>query len=425
MQIRAIRGTKDILPGESMQWSAAENLARDLFAKYGYEEIRTPVIEDTALFKRSIGDTTDIVQKQMYTFQDRGERSITLRPEGTAPVVRAYLENNINNKQGLVKLFYMGPMFRAERPQAGRQRQFHQIGVEAIGSASPYLDAEVIALLVNFLKAAGVKDFEVKINNLGCDKDKKIFCDQLKEGLKPNLERLCEDCQSRFGKNVLRILDCKNHDCKKLIPVITSYQCDDCESHYHKVLDMLNLLGVKYKTYAHLVRGLDYYTGTVFEVTAAGLGSQDAIAAGGRYGNLIKDLGGPDVPAIGFAIGIERLLMASSPESIVHSPETKIYIATLGEAARKKAFELASELREAGIVCIMEYDEKSLKAQLKAASNQECKYAVILGDDELKKDKIILRDMSKSEQEEISLKSFVTHLKSISYKAVPGTDIKL
>jgi len=442
MEIKAIRGTKDILPGESKEWSAVENTARDLFAKYGYEEIRTPIVEDTALFKRSIGDTTDIVQKQMYTFQDRGERSITLRPEGTAPVVRAYLENNINNKQGLTKLFYMGPMFRAERPQAGRQRQFHQIGVEAIGSASPYLDAEIIALLANFLKAVGVKDFTVKINSLGCCEDKDKFSNQLKKDLKSKAGSLCDDCKVRFNKNVFRVLDCKNPECKKIVHGLLKTNtnlCDDCSKHFAKVKEVLDFLGIKYTVDNHLVRGLDYYTGTVFEVVparhceersdeaislergdcfappSAGLAktekAQDAIAAGGRYDNLIKDLGGPDVPAIGFAIGIERLLMASGDGSPVTSDQSKIYIAALGETARKKAFELGNELRKVGIICLMEYDEKSLKSQLKAASNQGCKYAVILGDDELNKNKIILRNMSKSEQEEIEIGKIVEYVK--------------
>ncbi|PIV12023.1 MAG: histidine--tRNA ligase [Candidatus Omnitrophica bacterium CG03_land_8_20_14_0_80_43_22] len=414
MQIKTIRGTKDILPNEAAEWVVVETAARELFSRYGYAEIRTPVIEETALFSRSVGETSDIVQKQMYSFKDRGERSITLRPEGTAPVVRAYLENNINNKQGLTKLFYMGPMFRAERPQAGRQRQFHQIGVEAIGSASPYLDAEVIILLADLLKAAGVTDFQVNINNLGCAKDKESFAGLLKKALKPKLKSLCENCQERFDKNTLRVLDCKNPDCKKILPEIADYQCQGCKDHYKSVLECLKLSGVKFKPSANLVRGLDYYTGTVFEVISSKLGSQDALAAGGRYDNLIKDLGGPSIPAVGFAIGIERLLMASGQCSVDSVQWKKIYIATLGEAARKKGFELASQLRERGICCLMEYDEKSLKAQLKAASNQKCDYAAILGDDELKKGKIILRDMSKSEQSEISLECFVTHLKSIT-----------
>ena len=438
MQVKSIRGTKDILPSEVANWVSVENLARELFAKYGYEEIRTPIIEETALFTRSVGEASDIVQKQMYTFKDRGERSITLRPEGTAPVVRAYLEGNINNKQGLAKLFYMGQMFRAERPQAGRQRQFHQIGVEAIGSASPYVDAEVISLATVFLKSAGVMDFKVKINSLGCSSDKDKFSSVLKKELKSKLGSLCEDCQSRFEKNVFRVLDCKNPECKKIVHgllKVSANLCKDCSEHFEKVKQSLDLLDVKYTIDNHLVRGLDYYTKTAFEIVpvrhceersdeaisllkaeiaspcCAGLAmtekAQDAIAAGGRYDNLVKDLGGPIMPAIGFAIGIERLLMANEDKSKVKSKKAKVYIAVLGEAARKKCFELASGLREAGIACQIEYEEKSLKAQLKAASNQGCKYAAILGDDELKKNKIIVRDMSKSEQKEIDLDGFI------------------
>ena len=392
-QIKAVRGTTDILAGESARWSAVENLSRDLFAKYGYSEIRTPIFEETALFKRSIGDNTDIVQKQMYAFQDPGGRSITLRPEATAPVVRAYLEHHLDKKQAVTKLFYIGPMFRAERPQAGRQRQFHPIGIEAIGSDSPYLDAEAISLLAIFLEKAGVKDFEVKINNLGCAEDKKKLAASLKKKLKAKIDSLCEDCKERFEKNVLRILDCKKETCKKIVHSLSSMDddiCHECKKHFDKAREALDSLGVKYIIDNYLVRGLDYYTKTVFEAVGHGLGSQDAIAAGGRYDNLVKELGGPDKPAVGFAIGVERLLMAvgvSEHQSIRLSE--KIYIATLGEAARKKGFELAAGLRQAGIVCQMEYDDKSLKAQLKAASNQDCKYAAILGDDELQKDKII------------------------------------
>jgi histidyl-tRNA synthetase len=258
-------------------------------------------------------------------------------------------------------------------------------------------------MLAEFLKQASVKDFEIKVNNLGCDKDKKIFIEQLKKGLRPNLKKLCEDCRNRFEKNVLRVLDCKNPDCKKLIPAISGYQCASCEGHYHNTLDALNLLGVKYKPHAHLVRGLDYYTGTVFEVTSGALGAQDAIAAGGRYDNLIEDLGGPAVPAIGFAIGVERLLMAAGQGVKAQGRGVRIYFAALGEKARKKAFELAAELRSEGVSCVMEYDERSLKAQLRAASASRAAYAAILGEDELKKGKIILRDMSKSEQSEITL----------------------
>jgi len=416
-QIRSIRGTKDILPEEVNSWVAKENLARELFAKYDFTEIRTPIIEETSLFKRSIGDTTDIVQKQMYTFQDRGERSITLRPEGTASIVRAFLEHNLDKKQSLTKLFYIGPMFRAERPQAGRQRQFHQIGIEAIGSASPYLDAEVISILSVFLEKSGVKDFNININSLGCKKDKDEFAVSLKKALEPKRKNLCEDCQGRFEKNILRILDCKNPDCKKEVSKVSmiSCLCKDCKEHFEKVKENLDLLGIKCSINNNLVRGLDYYTGTVFEVTAAGLGSQDAVAAGGRYDNLIKDLGGPEMPAVGFAIGVERLLIAQGNVGARHAVplQNRVYFATLGEAARKKAFGLANELRKSGIACQMEFEEKSLKSQLKAASNQECKYAIIIGDDEIKKGKIVLRDMSKSEQSEVELNSFLNQIKKI------------
>ena len=420
MQIKAIRGMEDVLPEEINRWVTIETLTRDLFAKYGYAEIRTPIIEETSLFKRAVGDTTDIVQKQMYTFSDRGERSITLRPEGTAPIVRAYLEHSLDKK----KLFYIGPMFRSERPQAGRQRQFHQIGIEAIGSVSPYLDAEVISLAAIFLKKAGIKDFTIKLNSLGCGKDKSKFAELFKKKLETDVGSLCEDCQTRFEKNVFRVLDCKNSECKKIVGATLAVAhkaqqwqalpllCKDCDAHFEKVKECLDLLNVKYVIDDHLVRGLDYYTKTVFEVTSVSLGAQDAVAAGGRYDNLVKDLGGPDMPAVGFAIGIERLLMAQADVGAIHElPLQKIYIATLGEAARKKAFELADQLRSNGIACQIEYDEKSLKAQLRSASNLDCTFAAILGDDELRKSKIILRDMSKSEQTEIDIDKIVEYIK--------------
>jgi len=417
MQIKSIRGTKDILPEEISQWTALEELARQLFAIYGYFEIRTPIIEETALFKRAVGAATDIVQKQMFSFQDRGERDITLRPEGTASIVRAYIEHNIDKRQQLARLFYLGPMFRAERPQAGRQRQFHQIGIEAVGSASPYLDAEVISLLAAYLEKSSVRDFTIKLNSLGCDEDKKKINALFKKELTSKAKHLCEDCRGRVKKNVFRVLDCKNADCKKIVhnlPSIIDNICESCKAHFDKVKEGLESLGVKYVIDEHLVRGLDYYTKTAFEVTSTKLRAQDAIAAGGRYDNLIKDLGGPDIPAVGFAIGIERLLMAmSNPDAQMPRRPEKVYIATLGGAARKKGFELAAELRKAGIACQMEYDDRSLKAQLRQASGSGSAYAAILGENELNNRKVILRDMSKSEQSEIELERFVEYVKRL------------
>ncbi len=416
-QIKALRGTKDILPEEAARWAAIEDLARDLFAKYGYSQIRTPIIEETALFSRSIGDATDIVEKQMYTFNDRGGTSITLRPEATAPVVRALLEHNLDKKQaGLTKLFYIGAMFRAERPQAGRQRQFHQVGVEAIGSGSPYLDAEVISLAAAFLKGAGISDFKLKINSLGCSEDKKNINTLFKKELKLKAGQLCEDCRTRVEKNTFRVLDCKNPGCKKiaqrLAPIVENI-CPGCRRHFDSVRQALDLLAVPYEVDNHLVRGLDYYTKTTFELTSQKLGAQDAIAAGGRYDNLVSDLGGPDMPAAGFAAGMERLLLAQNTEANNYLPQQEIFIATLGEAAREKAFGLTNELRKSGIACIMEYQERSLKTQLKAAAANGCKYTAILGDDELKKDKIVLRDMAKSRQEEIDIDKIVEYIKNI------------
>ncbi len=413
-KISGLRGMPDILPEEAGKWQRVEAAARAIFSQYGYEEIRTPILEETALFKRGVGEQTDIVQKQMYSFKDRGERDIALRPEGTAPIVRSYLENFLDKKTPLCRLYYIGPMFRSERPQAGRNRQFYQIGVEAIGSASPYLDAEVICLLVKLLETNGLGETELKINTLGCAKDKKAFEAVLKKALSPQLSRLCEDCQKRYQDNILRILDCKNESCRLLIhsaPKITDHICSDCAAHFDKVKKALDSVNIKYTINPHLVRGLDYYTGTVFEAAHKALGSQDAVAAGGRYDNLIEEMGGTSTPACGFAVGMERLLLAANDKIVSETKRPEVFLVLLGEEARQKGFGILAELRNKAVSAHADFEDKSLKSQMRLADRIKAKKVLIIGEEELKNGAVILKDMETGQQKEINIKDVTdTHL---------------
>ncbi|MFA5389124.1 MAG: histidine--tRNA ligase [Candidatus Omnitrophota bacterium] len=413
--IKALRGTKDILPDEIGIWRYIESNGRDIFDIYGYNEIRTPVIEEAPLFIRSIGGATDIVQKEMYVFTDRGGRNIALRPEATASIARAYIENSLFQSGGISKLFYIGPMFRSERPQQGRQRQFYQIGVEAIGSDNPFIDAEVIALAAGLLERLGIKKYHVKLNSLGCYKDKAGVIEKYKESFKPFAGELCETCKGRFDKNVLRVFDCKEASCKAIAEKIKTENalCADCAAHFEKVKQYLDAIGIRYEVDTKIVRGLDYYTKTVFEVTQDDLGAKDAICAGGRYNNLIKELGGKDTPAIGFAFGMERLAMVlkqlSAPS--LKPPAVNVFIAVAGEGLGGEAFKLTETLRGAGISSDMDYDAKSLKAQMRKAEKFGVRFVVILGEEEFKRGKVALRDMEKRNQEEVSLSEIITKLK--------------
>jgi len=415
MKYAAPRGTKDILPQEAALWQKVENTCREIFALYNYQEIRTPIFESTELFTRSIGQTTDIVSKEMYEFKDRKGRSLTLRPEETAPVVRAALENNLISADQLTKLYYIGPMFRYERPQAGRQRQFHQAGVEVFGSADPMVDAEVVLLNLEILKALGIKDLEVNINSVGCADCRPQFQKKLQAYFKDNLKNLCDDCKRRFEKNPLRILDCKEKDCQKYIekaPAIVGFLCQDCSGHFKQVNYLLDLAGVKFKDNKRLVRGLDYYTKTTFEIVSGSLGAQNAVSGGGRYDNLVKEFGGKDVPAVGFAVGLERLI--ELVKSKIQNPKSKqgviIYIATLGEEAKKAGFDLIQQARAQGISADMDYLAKSLKAQMKTADRLGAKFVYIIGEDELKKKTAVLKNMATGKQEEISFARLVEGL---------------
>lgn len=418
-QIKALRGTKDLLPEEAKLWTILEENTRKTFACFGFSEIRTPIIEESSLFVRSIGQGTDIVEKQMFTFLDRGERSITLRPEATASVVRAYLENRLDNEVGFAKLFYIGPMFRAERPQAGRLRQFQQIGVEAIGSHNPHLDAEIIVLLGAILDSFNIIGYKIKLNSLGCAKDKKELSAGLRKSLEGKIDDFCADCKVRYEKNALRILDCKNEKCKNAIQKIfrgtETYLCPECKMHFDSVKSTLDALRIDYQVDPYLVRGLDYYTKTTFEVTHQKLGAQDAIAAGGRYDNLVSDLGGPEKGACGFAIGMERTAMA-----IHDTPKLgrgiNIYIATIGDEAYNLGFRLVMDLRKSGISADIDYEGKSLKAQMRAADKIGAGLVALIGEDEMKNHSITVRDMRTKEQLAVPERSFISEIERMLAK---------
>jgi histidyl-tRNA synthetase len=382
--IKAIRGMRDILPPESSRWQWVESVAREVFDLYGYKEIRLPLLERTELFARSIGADTDIVAKEMYTFPDRKGELLTLRPEATASVLRAVLENRLDKGAGVKKFYTMGPMFRYERPQKGRFRQFYQINCEAFGGEAPELDVEVILLLLQILKRLLLGEMRLLINSLGGPECQEKFKAALGLFL-INKEGLCEDCQRRRTTNPLRVLDCKSAHCQKILqsaPVMRDYLCSTCAAHFARVLERLDYFKVAYVVQPRLVRGLDYYTHTAFEVVAAGLGAQDAVAGGGRYNGLAKELGGPDLPAVGFAIGEDRLLEVL-PEDFGQDHRPRIFVAALGEAARERAFTVVQELRRKNLAGEMDFEGRSLKAQMTLADRLNAAYVVILGEQEL------------------------------------------
>ncbi|MFA5356054.1 MAG: histidine--tRNA ligase [Candidatus Omnitrophota bacterium] len=409
-------GTKDILPEESSLWQSIEDTTRRIFSLYNYGEIRTPIIEDAGLFSRSLGETAEIVQKQMFLIK-KDKDTYAMRPEGTASVVRAYIENNLDKSAGLIKAYYIGPMFRAERPQKGRLRQFHHLGCEVIGSAAPELDVEVLSLADSLLKAYNIEGYEIKLNTLGCADDKKGLTQNLRKALKGRLKDLCGDCKARFERNILRVLDCKNEGCIKVVRDLDmgdGHLCAECKEHFNKVREGLDLLGVGYKVSPHLVRGLDYYTRTVFEIAHNGLGAQNALGAGGRYDNLVSELGGPDLGAVGFALGIERLLLVLAAEP--RKGSGLAYIITMGDAARKEGLKLLDILRKDGIASDTDYEGRSLKGALRRANDLSARFALIIGDDEIKKDVITVKDMVSGEQKQINRGGLNGILKGSSQK---------
>jgi histidyl-tRNA synthetase len=409
--IRAIRGMKDILPPETSRWQWVETRARETFELYGYREIRLPLLERTELFARSIGADTDIVAKEMYTFTDRRGDSLTLRPEATAQVVRACLENGLMQRAGVGKFYLIGPMFRYERPQKGRYRQFHQINCEALGSDAPELDAEVILMLLDLLGKVGVKNLRLVINSLGCPECTVDFKAQLRLYLKAQ-EGWCDDCRRRLETNPLRVLDCKSQYCQALLagaPTMEDSLCEDCSRHYKRVLSLLDGAGQAYVKNSHLVRGLDYYTRTAFEVTAVGLGAQDSVAGGGRYNGLARELGGSDLPGLGFAIGEDRLLEVL-PQEVGPDNLALTFLAALGDAARERAFFLLQEIRARGLPAAMDFEGRSLKSQMSLADRLGAAMVVILGDQEMAAGTAVLRHMATGGQEVLPLNELVPGL---------------
>ena len=409
MKYKALYGTHDILPEDSFKWQYLEDKVRKIFALYNYKQIRIPVFEETELFARSIGQDTDIVQKEMYTFADQGKRSITLRPEGTAGVVRAYLEHSLGEKSPLVKLFYFGSMFRQERPQKGRLREFHQFGIEAIGSADPTLDAEQIEMAVRICQELKITDFKLHLNSIGCPVCRPVHREKLLDFMKNKVGDLCEDCKTRYLRNPLRMFDCKNEECIEQLkgaPVMVDYLCEDCQAHYDRVKNYLKELKIDYFENKRLVRGLDYYTKTAFEIKSPRLGSQDTLLGGGRYDLLVEELGGKSTPAIGFAAGMERfmLVLQMQKKFKLEGDRLNLFIAALGDDAKAFVVRLIRDLRQKGITCETDYLGRSLKAQMREANRQKAQKVLIIGEEEIKKGKAILKDMERGEQLEIDFK---------------------
>lgn len=399
------RGTKDILPSETPTWRWLEGKFRGVCEVYGYHEIRTPVFEHTELFSRTSGESSEIVTKQMYTFEDRGHESLTLRPEGTAPIVRAFVEHGFASRSPLAKFYYIAPNFRYERPQAGRFRQHHQVGVEAIGSQDAALDAEVLCLADQFFEDLGITEYELVLNSVGCPQDRPAYRDALRDYFRPWLSQLGEDDRRRFEVNPLRILDSKDPECVRLgegAPSVFPYLCEECRLHFSEVQEHLNRLGIEFVLDKRLVRGLDYYTKTAFEFrTSTGLGSQNSMGGGGRYDGLVEELGGPPTPGIGFGSGIERLLMVLQALGVEPQPEPApiAYVAPLGDAARDRAVKLVADLRRLGVSTETTYGSRSLKSHMKNADRLGARVALLLGEDELSREEVAVRDLDTGVQE--------------------------
>ena len=416
--IKAPRGTHDILPSESYRWHVVEEQIRKICQNFGYKEIRTPMFESTELFERGVGDTTDVVQKEMYTFLDKGGRSITLKPEGTAGIVRSFIENSIYANPQPTKLYYLYPCFRYEKPQAGRLREFHQFGVEVFGSPTASMDAEVISLAMSLLSRLGVTGIELNINSIGCPKCRKEYNEKLKDYFRPHLGDLCETCRERFEKNPLRILDCKSAECKKIYenaPVLLDHICDECNDHFESLKKYLEIMEIPYNIDATIVRGLDYYTKTVFEIISKNKGSEGTICGGGRYDGLIEEVGGPKNPGVGFGMGLERLLLVL--ESIGKLPENNecpdIFIANIGDAADMFVQKLVLDLRKSGIAAERDYLERSVKAQMKYANKLDAKFSAVIGDDDIEAGKVSVKNMTTGEVAEVSFSDMAEYLNSL------------
>lgn len=415
MSFKKSPGTQDILPGTTEKWQFVEQKAREICRRFNFREIRTPIFESTELFQRGVGETTDIVEKEMYTFVDRGDRSITLRPEGTAGVVRSYVENKLYGEPDVSKLYYIGPMFRYERAQAGRYRQFHQFGVEAIGAVDPALDAEVIALGYTFYTEVGLKGVRVEINSVGTPAVRAAFREKLLAYLEPKREILCKDCQARMDRNPLRVLDCKV-DQKHFTdaPSILDSLDEECQNHFDKVKQYLSDMEIPYEINHRLVRGLDYYTHTAFEYKAEGIGAIDTVGGGGRYNGLVAEVGGPDQPGVGLGLGLERtiLLLAHQQTEVPNLHELDVYMIAMGEEADREVTKLVYQLRREGISAERDYEGRKLKAQMKSADRLHARFTAILGEDELANGEITLKEMKTGEQKRVKFADLASAIKA-------------
>lgn len=417
MAIQAPKGTKDLLPMDSYKWQYIEGKLRHIAATYACREIRTPIFEHTELFERGVGETTDVVQKEMYTFKDKGDRSVTLKAEGTAPAARAFIENSLFNEVQPTKMYYFTPVFRYENVQKGRLRQHHQFGVEVFGSKEPSMDAEIITLAMRAFKEFGIENLELNINNIGCPECRSKYNNALKEYFKSRHDELCDTCKSRFERNPMRILDCKVKKCKEIgaeAPIILDYVCDDCREHFEKLKSYLDALEIKYKVDPHIVRGLDYYTKTVFEI----INDDITVCGGGRYNGLISEIGGKDTPAVGFGMGIERLLLTLEENNIVIPKQRHVdlYVGTMGERAKTEGFKMVNALRDKGIKGECDHMGKSVKAQMKYANKIDAAFTIILGDNELEEGKAKLKRMEDGEQIDINLKDLDVIVKIVNGK---------
>jgi histidyl-tRNA synthetase len=416
LEFAAIKGFKDILPGEVENWQGLESAARSLFESFGFQEIKPPLLERTELFSRSIGEDTDIVSKEMYSLQDSKGRGLTLRPEATASVVRAYIQHRLYQKNPLQKLFTIGPMFRHERPQKGRFRQFHQINAELFGDPGPKSDADMIVMATYLFECIGLRDLSLNINSLGCSHCRPRFREELEDYLRKKANSLCDDCHRRAGANPLRVFDCKVESCNRAVsdaPSILEFLCKACQDHFEALKCYLQRLGISFVLNQKLMRGLDYYARTTFEIQTGRLGAQNAVAGGGRYDGLVKLLGGPDHPAIGFAVGVERVVALLEKDRTSEIKRPDLFIASLGETAENVCFKWATELRKVGRWVEMDYGSHGLKAQMKSADRLRAKKVLMVGDDELASGKGILRDMDTKVQEEVELQDFVTYFEKV------------
>ncbi len=410
------KGTNDFLPDQVAKWQALEDLLRNVSYLYGYKEIRTPIFEHTELFQRGVGETTDIVEKEMYTFSTKGDKSFSLRPEGTAPTVRAFVENKLYAWPQPTKLYYIGPMFRHDRPQAGRYRQFHQYGIEAFGSDDPALDAEVIAMAMDIYRRLSLIGLRLELNSVGCPACRPLHRQKLQEFLAEKKDQLCNTCQARYERNPMRILDCKSPDCQKLLtgaPTIDQMLCPDCQSHFTAVQKYLQALQVPYVLNPRLVRGLDYYVRTAFEIMAEGIGAQGSVGGGGRYDGLIEQIGGPPMPGIGFALGLERILLTMEQQglTLARDSSSQVFVAVMGQEAQLLGSRLVQELRQNGIAVERDYGKRSFKAQLKTADRLKVLYTLIIGEDEVKDSIVQVKNMVTGEQTAVHITEITAFLK--------------